>query len=237
MRLTLDLARNLVLALPSDSAVPDPLRITLGDPAFTLVLPANDTIAPLLDEAGALEESAEIEFIALAVPGGATIASGSATISSAAAADEVQEVNLGEDWTTALLVALFEADTEYVDILGSWRWKHGGDTEWTRTPWVTIRVWNSLFPSAIIPGAVTLGSDIYITSITDYTGSGDEYLDNLATTGLPVDTIVRIVTSNGESAWEVQTGTAVTNVGNGVIRPLDYHATTNIKNLVRISGV
>ncbi len=234
MRLTLDTARNLVLALPSDSSQPDPLHITLGDPAFELVLPAGQAIEPA-GNVGPVSES--VEFVAKTVVSGSIILSGAVTVEDEPDSAAIQTLVLDEDWTSAALVALFSSTTETVDLLASWRWKSGDDTEWTRTPWITIRVQNSLFPSVIVPGAVVLADQLYISSITDYTGSDATALDYLATISIPLGTVVRIVTDNGESAWKLIEATDETNVDEGTIQPLDYDGVTNIRNWTRVAGL
>ena len=87
-------------------------------------------------------------------------------------------------------------------------------------------------------GVQVTGSVTYLTSVTRLTGGvAATDLDAVPTVSLPVGTLIRVVVSGVESAWRVEAGTAVTNTATGVIRPTDYNASTNAKNLVRVAGL
>lgn len=72
---------------------------------------------------------------------------------------------------------------------------------------------------------------------TGYTGGGSTNLDGEATVNLTVNTCFRwVVVSTSLSIWQLITGTGLTNVAGGVIRPTDYNASTNTKTWIRVLG-
>ena len=68
--------------------------------------------------------------------------------------------------------------------------------------------------------------------ITDVEGGAATDLDSIATVGSPIGLmyITAIAIANGPwKIWVVQSGTDAHDPANGVVRPLDFHATTNQK--------
>lgn len=88
----------------------------------------------------------------------------------------------------------------------------------------------SVEPDAMPPGVFNL------PYVTGYTGGGSLNLDGAVTAGIPINTLYQVVVDGSLSEWRLVAGTAVTDVDAGVIRPTDYDASTNAKNLVRVIG-
>lgn len=88
------------------------------------------------------------------------------------------------------------------------------------------------------PGVQVTGNEVYLSSITGLEGGTDTDLDAVSTTGLGIGTLIRVVTGGVgvQSTWRVEAGTADTDLDNGIIKPADYNASTNIKNLIRVEG-
>lgn len=216
MRVSLDTARNLILALPSDSASPDPLIYRLGGPPLKLVVSGE----PILPQLVGGNAPGRIEFVAKASVSGQIVVSGALDIAVIPAVEELQQLSLGEDWGAMAAVLLFGLETRMVSLLAQWRYRNGGETHWTSTPWVNLRLVGTLFPAVLVPGGVTLAGNIYIASITTYAG-----LAALDDAGIPPGTVVRIITANGESAWRAETDDLATDDAEQptVVRPNVYH--------------
>ncbi len=234
MRLTLDTARNLVLELPSDSAAPDHLPIVLGDPSIALNV-FDEPVTANLGDNGNLVDGGAVEFAAKSAISGSAVVAGSIAITTAP--DDPQILDLGEDWKSAAVVALFSTDKPYVDLVGQWRWRNGGETFWNHSPLVPIRLANSLFIDDIIPGASVVAAPyLYLSSIDAYVES-DTSLESIAGANIPAGTIIQVVIVVGglqsESRWlVVKPPTEATDVAGGLIALLDGTA-----HLVRVSGL
>jgi hypothetical protein len=115
------------------------LPVSLGDPALQVAL-ATYPLVPLLDDDGALvTPPSSSSPPSLSTPtrhrlSPAAVVSGSVDIETVAAGAVGQVLSCGEDWKTAALVALFDpADLEKVKLRGQFRWRNGGETEWTKS--------------------------------------------------------------------------------------------------------
>lgn len=90
-------------------------------------------------------------------------------------------------------------------------------------------------------GGTSIPGIIYDPDIIGLTGGGATNLDGQITVGRPISTLwIVIRTISGErvkSEWVLIAATGVTDEDAGIIRPLDYNATTNAVNLVRVSGL
>lgn len=73
----------------------------------------------------------------------------------------------------------------------------------------------------------------YYSAITALTGGGATALDGIATTGLSVPRIVSLYLSSQMHFWRLESGTTAED-GVGIVRPDDYHATTNAKIWKRV---
>lgn len=73
----------------------------------------------------------------------------------------------------------------------------------------------------------------YYPSITTLTGGGSTALDGIVTTSLSVPRVVLLYISTQPNMWRLASGTTAED-GVGVVRPDDYHATTNARVWTRI---
>ena len=69
------------------------------------------------------------------------------------------------------------------------------------------------------------------TGVTGLQGGGSSKLDGLVTANgtYPVGIVVFILISGVPQMWQLTAGTQATNLGNGILRPVDYATTTNEK--------
>jgi len=69
------------------------------------------------------------------------------------------------------------------------------------------------------------------TGVTGLQGGGSSNLDGLVTANgtYPVGIVVFILISGVPQMWQLTAGTQATNLGNGILRPVDYATTTNEK--------
>lgn len=73
----------------------------------------------------------------------------------------------------------------------------------------------------------------YYPAITGLTGGGSTNLDGLATTAMPVRTLIHLMREvdgfEKLETWRLATGTDAEDAAGGIVRPDDYHASTNAK--------
>jgi hypothetical protein len=74
-------------------------------------------------------------------------------------------------------------------------------------------------------------------ALVGFTGGGLTKLDGLPTTTLPVNTVVSLVKTSEAvlSSWRLDAGTTAESEAGGIVRPDDYHASTNAKLWTRIA--
>lgn len=73
-----------------------------------------------------------------------------------------------------------------------------------------------------------------LTAITGLTGGGATALDGQATTSLPTGYTVFLSYGRVGQLWQLIAGTDAEDVSNGIVRPDDYHATTNARIWVQL---
>jgi hypothetical protein len=78
-------------------------------------------------------------------------------------------------------------------------------------------------PVAHLPGGILIDP-----TITTLTGTGTNALAAIVSTTLPLDRVLGIVNGGTLAFYQLKSGTSAT-VSPGIIRPNDYHATTNAK--------
>jgi hypothetical protein len=78
-------------------------------------------------------------------------------------------------------------------------------------------------PVAHLPGGILIDP-----TITTLTGTGTNALTAIASTTLPLDRVLGIVNGGTLAFYQLKAGTSAT-ASPGIIRPNDYHATTNAK--------
>ncbi len=115
-------------------------------------------------------------------------------------------------------------------------WVDGTTT--AQTPLYFARVSNNVNRGGeTMPGVQVTQGVTYLSSVTRLTGGvAATDLDAVATAGLTLGAIIKVVVGGIESEWRLQTGTATTDTAAGVIRPTDYNVSTNPRNLVRVAG-
>jgi len=240
VRLNLDLFAERACAAHEFAEPLARLDLPLGSAPLVLALQGGPLAPQAIEDDPA---PAAVEFAAvLALGDEPPLVAGAASITAVpAVAGSIQLVSLGEDWSAAALVALFAAAPVAVNLIGQYRFRSGAEaaanTGWHYSQTFTVRVPNTIIPSVLVPGAVSVAGNLYLARITDYTGGTASALDAVETANLPLGTVLRIITANGESAWRVEAGTAATDVASGIIRPLDYDAGTNAKNFIRVAGL
>jgi hypothetical protein len=241
MRLILNLFSREAQESPAATPI-SALRVSLGDPALQVALGIY-SLRPLLDDDGALITPAQLQFAAKHIGEAGTVfsstaaVSGSVDIETVAAGAVGQVLSCGEDWKAAALVALFDpVDTEKVTVRGQFRWRNGGETEWTKSRLFKINVENSLFTDDFVPGATpVLGGYLWLPLIDSLTGS-DTSLDQVAIAGLPDRTLIKIsIEGEGTSEWlkEEWTDVAAPVTGDGIIVPPDFDSATMSYVLVK----
>jgi|GEM_PF-3747172 len=80
------------------------------------------------------------------------------------------------------------------------------------------------------------GTILYFREVNTYLGSGPNALQAKNTAGR-LGVIFEAVINGILVSWRVESGTATTDLGNGILRPGDYDAATNPVNLVRVGGI
>jgi hypothetical protein len=192
MRLILNLFSREAQESPAATPISPALRVSLGDPALQVALGIY-SLRPLLDDDGALSpRPAPVRRQGHQQAG--TVFSGSALCLRLRRYRDRRRrrsrpgpESCGEDWKAAALVALFDpVDTEKVTVRGQFRWRNGGETEWTKSRLFKINVENSLFTDDFVPGAApVLGGYLWLPLIDSLTGSATS-LDQVAIAGLPI---------------------------------------------------
>jgi len=104
---------------------------------------------------------------------------------------------------------------------------NSGYAGFTTAP-VTLNVTQTADTGIVIPPtpAPVPTSPLYIKEITSLTGGGATALDGIATVGRP-GLLVMCYVSGEMQTWRLFTGTDAENPSAGIVRPDDYHATSN----------
>lgn len=215
------------------------LAVSLGDPSLAVALRGLQLL-PLFSGV-TLIDAAELQFAANAIlAGGAidfdgdNIVSGAIEISVTPAGEQV--LDLGEDWKSALLLALFLIpDQKTVSLKGQFRWHAGGEINWTHSSLFSIEVTNSLFAADFIPSASPIrGPYFYLDKVTALTGVSTA-LDRVRIAVLPNRTLLKIVIDGeGASEWRKESTTDPAPVtGNAIVVTVDFNSVTMPYVLVR----
>lgn len=74
----------------------------------------------------------------------------------------------------------------------------------------------------------------WYSSVTDLTGGAANDLDAVATTGLNAGALACFALSGVMTIWELRAVSTAEDAANGVVRPDDYNASTNLKTWIQI---
>lgn len=80
----------------------------------------------------------------------------------------------------------------------------------------------------------TNGTTTWRPLITSLTGGGATSLDGIVTAGVAVRELAMIYVASQLQYWLLLAGTAATDEAEGIVRPLDYNASTNAKNWIQV---
>jgi hypothetical protein len=76
-----------------------------------------------------------------------------------------------------------------------------------------------------------------LEDVTGYVGGGATNLDGVTTSTAALGSFYVVVINGIMAVWQLQAGTAATDLDNGILRPVDYDSVTNPVNLVRVAGI
>lgn len=132
-------------------------------------------------------------------------------------------------------------EKKFVDLQAEFAWRplanddDDATAEWRATLPFILRVHNDIDRADDdAPLDLHYGSVRYLGTITGLTGGGATDLDSIPTTGLSVPYLVMLVRSDTAEHWLLRAGTTAED-GIGIVRPDDYHATTNAKIWIKVS--
>lgn len=74
----------------------------------------------------------------------------------------------------------------------------------------------------------------WLSEVTALTGGGSAALDGLATSATAVGALVSFAISAQFQIWQLQATSTAEDAANGIVRPDDYNASTNMKTWIRI---
>ena len=83
---------------------------------------------------------------------------------------------------------------------------------------------------------ITHPGPLYLTGVTSLVGGGTSDFDGITTAGMPEGAVRDVVIDNSASEWQLRVGFEATDVAAGIIRPVDFHVTTNPLNWIRLSA-
>lgn len=150
------------------------------------------------------------------------------------------QFHLGEDWTSADLVALFAGGKKYVDLIAQLEVNLPGDpADQYRKGQISLRLWNDVAGGAAVGTAPSTFRQTKPYSAL--TGGAAAALDSVVTVNLAVDTWTAqvIITTGGVprlSIWLLTAGDDVEDIEAGIVRPDDYAGGTNEKVWKKVAG-
>lgn len=149
---------------------------------------------------------------------------------------------IGEDWTDAAVIALFNGALAYYDLWIWLEWKFPGEARYRKSNATPLRLSRADESGLTTSTPIVTGALEYLSYITRLTGGVSATdLDALPIAGLANKTVIRVVIDGeGESAWRKEpwtgSGAPVTDAAGGLIVPPDYNAATMNYVLNRVSG-
>ncbi len=75
----------------------------------------------------------------------------------------------------------------------------------------------------------------WLSTVTDLTGGGSTKLDGVATTTLSAGFVAQFIYNSRLTTWELQAVSTAEDPANGIVRPDDYNASTNLKTWIQLS--
>jgi hypothetical protein len=137
---------------------------------------------------------------------------------------------------TAGLIAKFADEIPTLAAMAEFSWTNSGDTLRASTETVECNVANDVYRAedTVPPGSPTQAQMTYLSGVTGLTGGGATNLDGVLTVDVTVPHLYALVIGSSSQLWILQAGTNAEDVAGGVVRPDDFHATTNAKVFIRV---
>lgn len=136
--------------------------------------------------------------------------------------------------TTAALETKFAANPASLATMAEFTWSNSAETTRISSELLPCTIANDVYRSTdpLDPGQPTQAQLTFLPAVTGLTGGGVTNLDGVSTAALAVPQVFLVILDGSSQLWVLQAGTLAEDSVNGVVRPDDYHGTTNAKVFV-----
>jgi hypothetical protein len=137
---------------------------------------------------------------------------------------------------TAALEAKFAENPATLAAMSEFTWSNSAETTRVTTELLSCTIANDIYRASdtVAPGQPTQAQLTYLPAVTGLTGGGVTKLDGVLTVGVAVPHLYVLAISSSSQIWVLQAGTTAEDAPGGVVRPDDYHGTTNAKIFIRV---
>ena len=137
---------------------------------------------------------------------------------------------------TAGLIAKFAENPATLAAMAEFSWTNQAETTRVSSETLDCNIANDIYRAedTVAPGQPTQAQMTYLPLVTGLTGGGATKLDGVVTAAIAVPHLYAMVISTSSQLWILQAGTTAEDAPGGVVRPDDYHGTTNAKVFIRV---